>query len=589
MRPRGFLLSLIQTPAILWATITPLVIKTLLNLTHGASWSFLARHKADLLFTGIGAHDDSRRYAFFCVLFICASRRPSRQECLIVTCLGGLLSASFYALHGAITVEMAGALLGTGTLIMLAGRLAIATFDVEHRASEIFSAQDLIRSRTVLWALITPVVLKGLLTRTVGPSWSSLAWHRADLLFTGIGTYDVFRRYAFFGSLCIYAWRRPPWRECLIVTCIGGLLGASFCALHGTIAVEMAGALFGTGALIMLAGRLVIAAPGAERRASVSGLFSASLLVIFSVVISQRFLQFNGAVLPRTYDYFLYNFDGTFGFQPSSSVGIAFAAAPWLAAACGLVYGALALAISVVYAAQEAHGRRFGTSVLVVSTAAAILGYLIYWIYPAVGPVHTFRMFPDLRGVAHVPLELFWVDPTLARNCMPSLHVSWALLMWWNSRELARWAQWFTAFWLVLTVLATLGLGEHYAADLIVAVPFSLAIQAAFTRRLPLWAGARRAAWSFGLGSTISWLLLLRLGLPMFLAVPYLSWIAALITLGASARLATCLERDAINAGPLDDLRSGPQPGTFQPSMVQDSVPAGSGYTEEHGRLRGSI
>ena len=61
---------------------------------------------------------------------------------------------------------------------------------------------------------------------------------------------------------------------------------------------------------------------------------------------------------------------------------------------------------------------------------------------------------------------------------MPSLHVAWALLIYWHARALGRPARAAAAFWLVSTIFATLAMGQHYFVDLVVAVPFAALIDA---------------------------------------------------------------------------------------------------------------
>ena len=59
---------------------------------------------------------------------------------------------------------------------------------------------------------------------------------------------------------------------------------------------------------------------------------------------------------------------------------------------------------------------------------------------------------------------------------MPSLHVAWALLVYWLWRS-SRW-RWIVLAYLLLTMLATLGGGEHYLVDVVAAFPFALAVWA---------------------------------------------------------------------------------------------------------------
>ena len=91
------------------------------------------------------------------------------------------------------------------------------------------------------------------------------------------------------------------------------------------------------------------------------------------------------------------------------------------------------------------------------------MGFLMYIVVPAVGPVHCMTEYPQQLS-APIP------QPGV-RNCFPSLHFSWALLMFAYART--RWTTILASAFVGMTVLATLGLGEHYLADLIVALPFA--------------------------------------------------------------------------------------------------------------------
>ena len=97
---------------------------------------------------------------------------------------------------------------------------------------------------------------------------------------------------------------------------------------------------------------------------------------------------------------------------------------------------------------------------------AAVLGLLCYWMFPAVGPR--------------------WVGmPGAVRNCMPSLHLTWALLLWRYAPRGNVW-RWPFALFAALTALATLATGEHYGVDLLVAVTFTETVCALAAIRIPL-------------------------------------------------------------------------------------------------------
>jgi len=82
------------------------------------------------------------------------------------------------------------------------------------------------------------------------------------------------------------------------------------------------------------------------------------------------------------------------------------------------------------------------------------------------------------------------------------------------------------------TVLATMGSGEHYFIDLIVAFPFMLFVQALCTVSLD-WRDSRRLApFLFGLLATLGWLVILRYGVGIYWYSPLIPWAGCLGTLG---------------------------------------------------------
>ena len=91
--------------------------------------------------------------------------------------------------------------------------------------------------------------------------------------------------------------------------------------------------------------------------------------------------------------------------------------------------------------------------------------------------------------------------------------------------------RWLATAFLALTLLATLGLGEHYLIDLVVAAPFAVAAMSACARQYG------RAAWAGAL--VLAWLIYLRVALPAFSVSAFGAWTAMLATLILSVALAT--------------------------------------------------
>jgi hypothetical protein len=106
---------------------------------------------------------------------------------------------------------------------------------------------------------------------------------------------------------------------------------------------------------------------------------------------------------------------------------------------------------------------------------------------------------------------------------MPSLHFTWAWLLWRAARPVS-WLHYLTLAWVVAIAIATLAFGEHYVIDLVVAVPFAVTIEAMVAQ-----AGWRRIL--TGLLTTVAWLLLLRSDSGLSTPV---AWAALLSTVAAS-------------------------------------------------------
>ena len=257
--------------------------------------------------------------------------------------------------------------------------------------------------------------------------------------------------------------------------------------------------------------------------------FPALSLLIGNAVMGTIWLR------PRTYDAFLLAFDGSLGFQPSFVLGrfLPWGSSYWCATT--VAYYALPFVVSIVYAshlASERAGMRQPVSILALFLSLMVVGVAFYVMYPAVGPKHAFaelypRNAPSLAQIAMQPMDVPY-DP---RNCMPSLHLAGALAVWWNSRLWARWGRVLAGLFLCTTVFSTLALGEHYLVDLVVAVPFTLALQAAWTVSVPLMKSDRCQPLLGGTIITFAWIGLLRYGLGLVLLSPVLSWGLVLITI----------------------------------------------------------
>ena len=268
--------------------------------------------------------------------------------------------------------------------------------------------------------------------------------------------------------------------------------------------------------------------------------FVPAVLFVASEWTASYLLDFTEKLHPKTFDVFLYSFDSSLRVQISFLVGQFLLKNLWLRTASLAIYIALPLPLALVYASQLRIKKEMALAVMIAFLVTGPLGVLCYNVMPACGPVHLFGgAFPwqPLSTADAMRLNVVPVVIQGARNAIPSLHMTWVLLVWWNSRGLARWIRAIAAVFVALTVLATLGTGEHYFIDLVVAFPFSLAVQALCSYSLPFREGERRNCFVFGTFVTLIWLGLLSFSVKLFWSSPIVPWGMIVATVGASIYL----------------------------------------------------
>jgi hypothetical protein len=169
-------------------------------------------------------------------------------------------------------------------------------------------------------------------------------------------------------------------------------------------------------------------------------------------------------------DELLFAFDRIYGY-PQFLLGRIFLASPvalWLGKA---VYFMLMLPVVVIHLCLREPKLRWR---LWISVALmGVFGVIFYYFCPAGGPVHAFAGFPRLPAITSPATR---VKPHLIPNCVPSVHLAMAMLVLFFARHCNRACRTFTWIFLALTILVTLGLGEHYVIDLVLGVPFAVAI-----------------------------------------------------------------------------------------------------------------
>jgi hypothetical protein len=309
--------------------------------------------------------------------------------------------------------------------------------------------------------------------------------------------------------------------------------------------VASAFAVLGFGALLLL-GLRALWSEREGRENAVALLVPALVLVLF-IFVSGNVLRFSGGLNPETYDAWLYAFDGSLGFQPSFFLGRLMFNSIFLTRSALLTYLSLPLAMAVVCAWHIPVGnRKISWHMLTVLLLAGVAGWMLYNVVPGTGPVYAFSHdFPwnplPFKDLSTFALQKMSIPSNIPRNAMPSLHLGWVVLLFWNSRGLPRALRAALLLYVFLTVVATLGGGQHYLVDLVVSLPFVLAVQAAASYNLPA-RSRRMTALLAGLAGTLAWLVIVRFGLSWVLKSPFIPWTlilaTTLITLWLESRMA---------------------------------------------------
>jgi hypothetical protein len=297
-------------------------------------------------------------------------------------------------------------------------------------------------------------------------------------------------------------------------------------------------ALPGFGALLILGLRAFWSESRSRSNALVL-LGEAATLILF-LLVAQHALSTTGVLNPKTYDIWLFVADGSLGFQPSFVMGRVLVDSRTLTISALLTYDSLPFVMAAVCAWHIPVGAvRPPWYILTLFMLAGVGGWLLYDLLPATGPVYVFtRDFPWARlpysELHKIVLEKVAIAPAIPRNAIPSLHVGWVILLVWNSRKFILPARIFVLLYLVLTLVATLGTGQHYLVDLIVSLPFALLMQSLVWLVLPGDRRRRITAILVGAGLVAGWFGLLRFGIPFLLQSRAIPWMLIAATMAVT-------------------------------------------------------
>ena len=352
---------------------------------------------------------------------------------------------------------------------------------------------------------------------------------------------------------------RPSWQDALGV--VGGAIvfaGIDFGFLHFVGSLAGIASFLGISSLAILGLRAIWSHGKDQEQMALA--FVPALLFVTSDWGSTILLSWTERANPKVLDLYLFSFDSSLRVQIAFLAGQAYVLWPWFKAAGTFFYIGLPLVIGLVYAGQLLRDRTRAISAMIAFLITGPVGVLFYNLLPAVGPIHIFLSQFPWKPIPTEQATHLLVEPIAVaglRNCMPSLHMSWVLLAWWYSRGLSVWERGIAMAFVVFTIFATMGTGEHYFIDLVVAFPFVVFLQGLCAVGLKWNERARVAAVVYGLLLTLAWIAALRFGLKVFWISPILPWACCVATVASALFAQKKLEaatdgrksRDAVGAG----------------------------------------
>jgi hypothetical protein len=336
---------------------------------------------------------------------------------------------------------------------------------------------------------------------------------------------------------------RPHLADAVLVVCGAVLLALADYFIFGFDRHLMSAFSFLGLSAIAVLGVRSIWAEGREQKILLCGLIPL-VVFIFSEWSATSLLDLTERLHPRTLDPFLYKFDGSLGVQLSFLLGKRFVQWSWLRTISLIFYIGLPIPLTLVYVRHLIRRGPRALPIIITFVIVGPVGVIFFNLFPAAGPIHLCGPRFPFGPLGSEQLRYLLPQPTpmhALRNAIPSLHLTWVLLAWWNSRGLSWRTRGAALVFLFFTVLATLGSGEHYLIDLIVAVPFALMLQS--VKSIPSRRRDALTCFVFGLSTVLLWMIMLRFAPNFFWISRVIPWTLVIATVATSIwlerRLAT--------------------------------------------------
>ena len=204
-----------------------------------------------------------------------------------------------------------------------------------------------------------------------------------------------------------------------------------------------------------------------------------ALLSLFLAVGISSFLETTPILFPGTYDYLAHSIDGAF-LNPAEKISLYIKNSPGLFRDfLTLIYNLLGWVFLPMVALVFREKKSEGLNIWRMYVYSLGLAMFCYAFVPVSGPVYAFgpEIFPErMAEVLSIPKMVATIPPAL-RNGMPSMHFTSAVTIVLVCAALRNKLYFIgSLLFMVATLFATIGFGEHYLIDLVVALPYSVTI-----------------------------------------------------------------------------------------------------------------
>ena len=204
--------------------------------------------------------------------------------------------------------------------------------------------------------------------------------------------------------------------------------------------------------------------------------FLLTVMFVLMAWSTQTALEIIKFIFPHVYDIDIYKIDSAFG-NITIPVVQWFERSPAFFQTLVLeVYSLLTIVLFIVVALFIREKKEKKYHIIRVLIIPFGLAFICYSIIPVSGPIYAFstQYFPlNMPMASEIQGGKIFIPPA-ARNGMPSMHLTGALLIWLLSAGLNRKIYFYAAtIFMLITAFATIAFGEHYLLDLVVALPFA--------------------------------------------------------------------------------------------------------------------